>query len=52
MSRTWYGKLETRAGVCPSLTLLRGIAEALMLMPPERAQLFSLALSQNERYAA
>jgi DNA-binding XRE family transcriptional regulator len=44
VTRTWYGKLETGDSARPSLTLLRRMAAALMLQPPERAQLFSLAI--------
>lgn len=44
ITRTWYGKLETGDGARPSLTLLRRVAAALMLQPPERAQLFNLAI--------
>ncbi|HZY98249.1 MAG TPA: helix-turn-helix transcriptional regulator [Candidatus Baltobacteraceae bacterium] len=43
VTRTWYGRLETDAGVYPSLTLLNRIASALMLKPIERFRLLILA---------
>jgi DNA-binding XRE family transcriptional regulator len=43
VTRTWYGKLETNAGVRPSLSLVTRIAIVLMLKPLERSRLLTLA---------
>jgi DNA-binding XRE family transcriptional regulator len=45
VTRTWYSKLETSDDVHPSLALLAHLSSALMLKPSERANLFSLAIS-------
>ena len=52
VTRTWYGKLETRRAARPSLTLLQRIASTLMLKPSERAQLFNLAIRDGEELIA
>ncbi|HYZ14819.1 MAG TPA: helix-turn-helix transcriptional regulator [Candidatus Acidoferrum sp.] len=49
VSREWYAMLETAPTSRPSTALLNRVADALMLAPDERAQLFCLAVPEIGR---